>query len=108
MMVFTLNWEGQGYIWANHRNPTSKSWGLARYSMLLWEQLVADLERSGTDAFSSIGWQNTGLAKSYTPNPNCLKNVKLSETPHQYHILECTHKVVAQKRTFVLELFLNR
>lgn len=51
---------GQGYVWLNHRNPASKTWGLAHRSKLLWEQLVADLADAGSDPLSAIGWQNTG------------------------------------------------
>lgn len=44
----------------NHRTPSSKTWGLAQRGKLLWEQLVADLVESGSDARLAIGWQNTG------------------------------------------------
>lgn len=56
--------EGQGYVWMNHRSPASKTWGLAHRGKLLWEQLVADLTKSGSDPRSVIGWQNTGLLLS--------------------------------------------
>ena len=45
----------------NHRTPASKTWGLAHRGKVLWEQLVADLEESGSDPLAAIGWQNTGL-----------------------------------------------